>query len=335
MGMKKPDYAKLVHSPADLSAAIIQWAEHVEKYTGITWGIPCIDSKVVPMYPGDFTCILGRPGAGKSSLLAFLAKQEARRIVERGTQDKEAVVYVTWESSAEEIASFLMISGKKTGGYSVSDLAWGRVPLEKVRQDALNLVTLPVWTIGHGIGRADQNIVRMTPKVVYHAIETMEAEYGRKPVLMLFDYIQLIPSETAQERVAQVTEAPIRIKELALTLGAPAVAAVQASRKVDTYDTKLPEQNDAQWASSIEQTADKMFSLWRPAVTEGLVRDGQPIFIEFQGKRLQVTNELMLIQMIKQRREQGRHLWAMYFDPAYLWLAEMELRHAADAPIDF
>jgi len=81
--------------------------------------------------------------------------------------------------------------------------------------------------------------------------------------------------------------------------------------------------NDAQWASSIEQTSDKMFSLWRPARTQEL--HGKQIEME-DGTRYEVTPTLMLIRMIKQRFEQGRATWAMHFDPAYLKLAELETR---------
>jgi len=142
-------------------------------------------------------------------------------------------------------------------------------------------------------------------------------------VLLLFDYLQLIPVERAGERLQQVTEATIRIKEVAQRAGAPAVVAVQASRDVDQRAVKLAEAHEAQWSSSIEQTSDKMFSLWRPARTQEL--QGKQIEME-DGTRHVVTDTLLLVRMLKQRFERGRQTWALHFDPASLHLAEREMR---------
>jgi replicative DNA helicase len=329
--MTKPDYSTLVHTPAELSEAYVAWATHMQDTPGVRWGIPAIDRHVIPMHPGDLTCLIGRPGSGKTSLLAYLAKTQAARIREAGNAKREAVVYVTWESSAEEITNFLLTDGT----YSVSDVAWGGVDLDDVKRKAISLVQEPIWVIGHGIGRAGQAAVRMTPEVVYEAIQAMQAPpWNVKPTLLLFDYLQLIPSRSARERVQQVTEAPIRIKELAKMVGAPAVAAVQASREVDNRAIKLPEPRDAQWASSIEQTADKLFSLWRPAVTEGVkTPGGQPVEVHMWNdpRPYEVTESLLFVLMCKQRFAPGRHWWPLYFDPAYLKLAEMERQEGRNA----
>ena len=74
----------------------------------------------------------------------------------------------------------------------------------------------------------------------------------------------------------------------------------------------LAEIRDAQWASSIEQTADKIFSLWRPARTEPM---GKMIETE-SGQRLEVTETLLLVRMLKQRMDRARFTWKMHFDPA-------------------
>ena len=212
------------------------------------------------------------------------------------------------------------MSGKE---YSVSDVAWGKVDLEKLRAQAVQHSRTPIWVIGHGISRAGAKVPRMTPDVVRAAIESMHEEFGIRPTLMLFDYIQLIPIRDAGERVQQVTEAPIRIKEVALRVGAPAVCGVQASRDVDGRADKLAEARDAQWASSIEQTSDKLFSLWRPARTQPI---GSQIESE-SGRKFTVSDNLLLIRMLKQRFSKGRYTWAKFFDPAYLKLAELETRH--------
>jgi len=314
----KPSARTLVHTPAEMMADYVSWAEAGKRGEGIPFGVPAVDQKMIPMRPGQLITVLGRPGMGKTSLLAFLARQEAKRIAARSAIDKECVVYTTWEQSAEELTAFFLASKE----HSISDVAWGRVDLDIIRKQAVKGIMVPIWIIGHGISRAGKDAPRMTADVVLSAIESMEADFGIKPTLLLFDYLQLIPSPKATERVQQVSEATIRIKELALRAGVPAVAGVQAARDVDDREEKLPEARDAQWASSIEQTSDKMFSLWRPCQSQDI---GTTVKVE-SGKQYAVTDTLFFLRMLKQRGDAGRFTWALHFDPAYLHLAELETR---------
>jgi replicative DNA helicase len=314
----KTDNARvLVHTPAEMMTQFVAWAESARDGRGVPFGVPPVDKRMIPMRPGELVTILGRPGDGKSSILSYLARQEAGRILQRKAGGRECVVYVTWEQSAEELTAFLLADA----AVSISDIAWGRADLNELRRRAVRGAEQPIWLIGHGIGRAGQQAPRMTPDVVLAAIESMEADFQVRPTLMLFDYLQLIPVPRATERVQQVTEVAIRIKELALRIGVPAVAAVQASREVDSKKVKLAEMGDAQWSSAIEQTSDKVFSLWRPARSEAL---GATIGGE-SGTSYTVTDTLFFLRMLKQRGDRGRWTFALYFDPACLRLAELEM----------
>ena len=115
---------------------------------------------------------------------------------------------------------------------------------------------------------------------------------------------------------------------VSLYLDFPAVVGVQARREVDDRVVKIPEMRDAQWASSIEQTSDKVFGLWRPCQTE---EGGNLVQIEGAGEYV-VNDRLMIVRMLKQRGDKGRHTWGMYFAPEYLKLAEMERVNAP--PLD-
>ncbi|NIQ88776.1 MAG: hypothetical protein GWN93_06710 [Deltaproteobacteria bacterium] len=323
--MAKVDSRPLVHSPADLAGEYLAWAEHIQTSSGVPFGVKAVDDKVIPMRPGQLVSIIARPGHGKTSLLAYLAREEAKRIQQRNGAEKQAVVYVTWEQSAEELEAFFHTDGQ----YSISDIAWGRVDLGVIREQVVSRAGLPIWVIGHGIGRAGQKMPQMTPEIVLDAIATMNADYGVQPSLMLFDYMQLVPVTNFRDRVQRVTEVPILIKQLALQIGVPAVVGVQASRSVDDRAIKIPEINEAQWASSIEQTSDKVFGLWRPCQTEEL---GQQIDL-FDGSTHEVTERLFILRLLKQRGDMGRWTWALHFQMEYLRLCELEMRY--DEPIQF
>ena len=314
----------LIHTPAELASNHALDYKRRLASAGIKFGIPGVDRRVIPMHPGDMTCILARPGHGKTTLLARAAQLEADNIIARGMQAKECVVYVTWETSAEELVNLFYAA---QGGLNASDLAWGRVPEARVLEHAAKWAQVPIWVIGHGVANAGKPTPRMTPDVVFKTIEAMQADWDVKPRLMLFDYMQLIPVQGTKSRVEQVTEAAIRVKELALRVGAPALVGVQAKREVDMREDKTPEMYDAQWASGIEQASDKIFGIWRPYVTDS---EQQFIKVQYAGRErsLKITPELAVLKMRKQRGDIGQHTWYLHFSPANLKLCEMELKGA-------
>ena len=194
--------------------------------------------------------------------------------------------------------------------------------LKEVIKRGISQVSMPIWVIGHGISRKSESM-KATPEVVYRAIESMEKEHGVKPILMLFDYMQLIPITGRTNRVEQVTEAPIRIKNLGNAIGCPQILAVQASRRVDEYQWKLAEPGDSQWASSIEQTADLLTSQWIPWKTEQDWRDNGKIIEMSNGMESKVTENLIFWRLLKQRFASGRYTWPLHFDYNKLEYYEM------------
>lgn len=313
-------YRELVHAPADLALEYVQWAKSLRGARQVPFGIPVVDAKVVPFHPGDMIVFCGRPGHAKTSMLSYLARAEAKRIVERDETDR-VVVYVTFEQVAEEIESVFQINDT----YTASDLVWGRVPIEEVERNAIHRASLPIFIIGNSLARTGAGSPRMYPEIVFQAIESLEADYSVKPSLILVDYIQLIPIPHQADRHKQVIEAAYRVKEIAQRVGCPAAVAVQARREVDSRDVKIPGLWDAQWSSAIEQTADKFFSLWRPWLTEAH-RDeyDQPATITIDQDTYPVSKKLLIMSMLKQRFEDGRYTWGLHFDPRYLKLCAIE-----------
>lgn len=313
----KEQYLEFVHNPADLAAETVKWAEHLLTTPGIPFGVDAVDEKMNPMHPGDLIVICGRPGSGKTSLLATIARAEAKRIVERGAKD-EVVLYVTWEQVAEEINLILDVNS----GYTASEVMRGEVSLERIQEQAIHRVNLPIWIIGDSISRTSTKSLRLFPDVVFKAIEQAVEEWGIKPTLMLFDYVQIIPARNVSEKVLQVSMSAELVKELAKRVGCPGVMGAQARREVDDREFKMPTIRDAQWASAIEQVTDKFFGVWRPWLTDP---DKPPITVG--GQKYPIVENLMVLQMGKQRFGEAGMSWGMHFDPRYLRLCEMELRH--------
>jgi replicative DNA helicase len=304
-------------SPAEASSAYVAYAQKIQAWPGVRWGVPSLDRAIIPMRPGDVVGIIARPGHGKSTLMAYLARHTAQDIVKRGSTDRECVVYCTFEQSCEEIETFFEIEGDT---YSASDLAWGKVDIDTVIKGAVKRIALPVWMMGKSMIRRGQ-IPRMTVENVYRALEMMEADHKIKPSLIILDYIQIIPIDKAAERNTQVADAINRAKtDLAMNVGCPVVFGVQAGRDVDKRASKIPISSDCQWASEIEQAADKLIGIWRPCLTEDVKT------VQVNKTDYSVTPELLVAKLLKQRGEQAGQTFALHFAPQWIRLSDIELR---------
>jgi replicative DNA helicase len=311
---EREQYLELIHNPADLAAETVAWAEHILTTPGVPFGVEQVDAKMNPMHPGDLVVICGRPGHGKTSLLATMARAEAKRIVERGAQD-EVVLYVTWEQVAEEINLILDVNPN----YTAVEVMRGEVDLETIRRQSFKRVELPIWIIGDSISRTNTKSLRMFPDVVFKVIEQAVEEKGIKPTLMLFDYVQIIPARNVSEKVLQVSMAAELVKELAKRVGCPGVIGAQARRDVDDREWKVPTLRDPQWASAIEQVTDKFFGVWRPWLTD---REKPPISIG--AGSYPITENLFVLELGKQRFGEAGMRWALHFEPRDLRLCKIE-----------
>lgn len=305
---------ELVHDPASLAADTVAWAEHILTTPGVPFGVKAVDDKMNPMHPGDLVVICGRPGHGKTSLLATLARAEAKRIIDRGNPN-EVVLYVTWEQVAEEINLILDVNPS----YTAVGVMRGEVDIDVIRRQAIQRVKLPIWIIGNSIARTNVRSLRMFPDVVCKVIEQAVEEKEIKPTLLLFDYVQIIPARNVNEKVLQVSVSAELVKEVAQRVSCPGVVAAQARREVDDREFKVPTIRDAQWASAIEQVTDKFFGVWRPWLT-----DSEKPPINVSGTSYPITESLFILEMSKQRFGEAGMRWGMHFEPRDLKLCAIE-----------
>ena len=321
----KPDLRALVHTPADIATGFIEYAEKLQTDPGILWGVPSMDKVILPMRAGNVIGIIARPGHGKSTMAAYLARKAGRDLLASGRAETECVVYVSLEQQVEELEAMFQVDPVE-GGLSATDISWGKADLEELKRRAVKRLSLPVWLIGASVIRR-RRVPRMTVENIYRTLATIEDDYKIRPALIVLDYIQIVPIERASERMEQVGEAIVRAKELAQYVGAPMVLCVQAGRRVDTYSNKIPAASDCQWASAIEQTADRLIGIWRPVLTEGL--DAPPI--DLGKQQIVITPQLFIARLLKQRGAEAGQTFILHFAPEFARLADMELRNVGDS----
>lgn len=314
MKMNPKDAAQFyLHTPAQSTSTYVQWVEWLQNAPKIDYGC-VLDKHLIPLHPGDLMAVVARPGHGKSSYMAYMARRTAAKINERNER-KKCVIYVSWEQSVEEIEAFFQ-SGNH---YTSTDLAWGRVSLDTVKERSIKRVNLPIWMIGYSIKDADKPKPPMTIDIVYEAIRAMRREHGYEPVLVCLDYLQIVPVSGKESRNEQVTEATIQAKHLAMDIGAPIIAGVQASRETDRRGVQIPTMADAQWSSAIEQTADKQLALFRPVK---VLDAGENITIG--SHEMEVTDSLLVFKLLKQRFDSGAGIWPVHFKPQTLEMFDYE-----------
>jgi replicative DNA helicase len=313
--IKGGDFRTLIHTPQDCGLEFIEYHRDVMRLAGVETGIRKIDDAMIPMKPGDVIGVIARPGHGKSTFMAYLTRKIARDLMTQ-KRDNESAVYISYEQSIEEIEAYFQLP--ESNDYNLTDISRGRIDIDTLMKNGAKRAELPVWMLGNSITRR-KTTPRMTFDKVIESLEYMEREWLQKPALICLDYVQIIPIEKSAERVQQVTEAIMQTKELAKRFGCPILVGVQARRDVDDKKNKLPGAGDCQWASAIEQVSDKLFSLWRPILTE----EEGAIVGKLNGSNVLASPTLLVAKLLKQRFGPAGQVFNLYFAPEYLRLEEM------------
>ena len=310
----------IVYTPAEVSGLVLEAVEERRGASGagIRLGIKPVDRELLPLRPGELVTVTSRPGHYKSGLMQFWARNIARDLLKQ-EKKQEVVVFVTWEMAIEEIGLYDLAAAVKI---DAAELAQGRIDdegLEKLRGAAMRRASIPLWLVGHSIKRRKKR-TRLTLSNVARALMWIEDKMAFHPRIIFLDYLQQMETERrkGQEiaRRLDIFENVHRCKDMALAMGCPVVLGVQAGRQVDGREWKLPQMGDQQESSNVEQTADKMLSLWYPSRS---LRTGT----EIQTTDLFVEDNLLILGLVKQRLGPAGMWWPLYVDPARNEVAAM------------
>lgn len=219
------------------------------KHSRTASGFPGLDYKLSGGFAkGDLIILAARPGMGKSAMALNLAHRVGR-------QGRHTIVF-----SAEMTAESLLRR-------AVAEIAG--VPSSVVFSDTFTdeqfdrflsasdvLTELPVSIDDtSGISTA-QMLVRVQAEQRLHDVG-----------LVIFDYIELAgdqlgKNDNEERRINAITK---KLKHLAMTCGVPVMALAQLNRQVESRTSKRPMLSDLRHSGSIEQDADKVIFLYRPA----------------------------------------------------------------------
>jgi len=321
---EQQDPRDIVYSPNDVSKLALGELENRRQHPGegIRTHIATLDEKVIPMRPGDLVIIMANSSHGKTSFMQYILRQEAKRIVAKKEAGmNEIVVFVTWETAAEElgmydISSYTKIPSDRLYQGIITPDEWKNLEVA-----AFKRAIMPVWVIGHSIKRRKKR-PQLTMGNVLEALQYIEDEFHFHPTLICLDYLQRMEPDIRDTRRLQVFDSMNRAKDMALALGCPVLLGCQAKREVLERDWKLPRMSDGEETSNIEHTTDKMLSFWYPKMSE-------PLGTVLGKTGIVVTEDLMLAGLMKQRYGPAGFWWPVEFKPSINNFAPMELTEGA------
>ena len=230
--------------------------ERKEAVTGIATSFARLDEMTTGFQASDLVVLAARPSMGKTSFALNLADHVA-------TTTQTPVAVFSLEMTKEQLVQRLLC-------------ARARVESRKIRTGYIRDVDWPRLTAAAGVlsgapiyidDSSAQSVLEMRAKA-----RRLKSEKGLG--LVIIDYLQLITGMRRHEgRVQEVSEISRSLKMMAKDLGVPVVALSQLSRAVEQRQPPRPQLSDLRDSGSIEQDADVVVFLYRPAFYQIKDRD--------------------------------------------------------------
>ena len=253
------------------------------QYTGLRTGFIDLDNVTSGLQKSDLIIIAGRPSAGKSSLALNIATHAA-------LHEGATVAMFSLEMSKEQLVTRIMST---ESGVEMQKIRTGKVSAEELLKIAVDY---------NSMGDA-QLLIDDTPAISVAELRSrcrrIKARQGLD--LVIVDYLQLMQSGSrAENRVQAVSEMTRGMKVVARELDVPIILLSQLSRKPDDRPDHMPVMSDLRESGSIEQDADVIMMLYRPAAypdTQEYADQNNITYLNLAKHRNGATGKLSLLWM--------------------------------------
>jgi replicative DNA helicase len=219
--------------------------ESVDGILGLPTGLPDIDHILGGLAPADLVVVGARPGMGKTAI----ALNIARHVATKGTP----VGIFSLEMSDHELLYRLAADHAEVEQYRVARGRTTDAEWSKVKSAGADLRPIPI----HIDDTAGLSIEQIRSRA-----RRMKRRHGCG--LFIIDHMGLVRAK-AENRTQEVTRISGGLKALAKDLNVPVLALCQLNRSVETREDKRPMLADLRESGSIEQDADAVCFLYRPA----------------------------------------------------------------------
>lgn len=269
-----------------------------------------IDKHLKPIIGAQFGSILAFTSNGKTTISSNIAFENAKRVSD---PEKDIILGFVWEQAVQEmvIADLTRYSSFVT----IDDLLYKQLSsrqLTEFRKAIDERKKLPWWLVGHSLLEHKRR-PRMSALDVQHACELVVDRYKMNIKLIVIDYIQrtrLLRRETREGYM----EAVDTYKDLTFMFGCPVIANSQAKREVNHKEFALPDVDDGQETSNLEQSSNWMVGAWMPRKNYPLDTRENPSVLVYENHGWRVTENLVVYRVLKQVLGAAPVTGAMHLD---------------------
>jgi len=249
-GLSQQNLARQFIPIKDALAQSFDRLDELHKQAGGLRGVPTgfndLNNVLAGLQRSNLLILAARPGVGKTSLALNIAQNAA-------VQNKVPVGFFSLEMSQEELVDRLLVAQAdidawklKTGKLSEKDFS--------SLSDAMGELAEAPFYIDDTPG---MSIMEMRTKA-----RRLQVEHGLE--FLVVDYLQLAHSRNLENRVQEISEVSMGLKNLARELKIPILALSQLSRAVEHRGgTKKPQLADLRESGGIEQDADVVMFMYR------------------------------------------------------------------------
>ncbi|HLZ25268.1 MAG TPA: DnaB-like helicase C-terminal domain-containing protein [Ktedonobacterales bacterium] len=227
---------------------------------GLPTGFAEIDRHVVSMEPGDLIYLAGRPGSGKSALGLKIALMTALHF--HATDRVGTVDVVTLEMSAKQQARRVVAdraelntryirSGFRQKGRDPDLDAWNTFEAHRA------------WLrerVGDRLFVTDGVVSLLALRSLIQRAVT-----ERHCQLVVIDQLDLFADGADRDEYDRITKMSRQLKQIAKSCGVTILCLVQLNRKCEDRRNKRPMLSDLRQSGQLEQDADMVWALYRPA----------------------------------------------------------------------
>jgi len=212
---------------------------------GVPTGFRDLDNMLAGLQPSNMIVLAARPGIGKTAFGLNIARSVA-------VDYKIPVGIFSVEMSKEELTDRLLVRQSEID-------AW------KLKTGKLEEEDFTRFSEAMGILADAPLYIDDTPGISILEMRTkarrLQVEKGLE--LLIVDYLQLVKGRNLENRVQEVSEISMGIKNIARELKIPVIAISQLSRAVEVRGGQRPRLADLRESGSIEQDADVVMFLYR------------------------------------------------------------------------
>lgn len=243
-------------------------------------GLPGVDRLIGPLAPGSVFVIAGRPGSGKTAAAVAAGRSIVRQKDPMGRNF--GVSYFSLEVTKSDIWNRFMSCEMALTQTPVYYMALKRGNVNDIQMQALRRFSDSFSAFPLSIH--DKSGVTVAQIYMKARAEKQKLnERGLNLHVVIVDYLQIIrPSgRYAGNKVAEISEISTGLLQLAKDLDVAVIAVAQLSRSVENRHDKRPIMADLRESGQIEQDANSIILLYRPAYYDAAnINEAPPDLLE-------------------------------------------------------